>query len=135
MLGIWNFQHQVLQFILGMTIKVWQKGIELVSIVYTITASFPEEEKYGLSAQMRRAAVSIPSNIAEGHLRKTAEDFKQFLSIARGSCAELETQIIIAHKLGFIQGDNFSNLSTKIEELSKMLSSLYSKINSKPPTH
>ena len=116
-------------------LNVWQKGIELVAIVYKITASFPEEEKYGLSAQMRRAAVSIPSNIAEGHLRKTAEDFKQFLSIARGSCAELETQIIIAHKLGFIQGDNFSNLSTKIEELSKMLSSFYSKINSKPPTH
>ena len=111
-------------------LKVWQKGIELVAIVYEITASFPEEEKYGLSAQMRRAAVSIPSNIAEGHLRKTAKDFKQFLSIARGSCAELETQMIIAHKLGFIQEDNFNNLSPKIEELSKMLSSFYSKINS-----
>jgi len=67
-------------------------------MVYKITASFPDEEKYGLRAQMRRAAVSIPSNIAEGHLRKTAKDFRQFLSIARGSCAELETQIIIAHK-------------------------------------
>ncbi|MEA1957998.1 MAG: four helix bundle protein [Euryarchaeota archaeon] len=110
-------------------LNVWQKGIELVEIVYKITSSFPEEEKYGLSAQMRRAAVSIPSNIAEGHLRKTAKDFKQFLSIARGSCAELETQIIIAHKLGFIYGDNFDNLSSKIEELSKMLSSFYSKIN------
>ncbi len=115
-------------------LKVWQKGIELVAIVYKITTSFPEEEKYGLSAQMRRAAVSIPSNIAEGHLRKTAKDFKQFLSIARGSCAELETQIIIAHKLGFIHDDNFNNLSSKIEELSKMLSSFYSKINSKPLT-
>jgi len=98
-------------------LKVWQKGIELVAIVYKITASFPEEEKYGLSAQMRRAAVSIPSNIAEGHLRKTAKDFKQFLSIARGSCAELETQTIIAHKLSFIHDDNFNNLSSKIEEL------------------
>ncbi|MEA2032271.1 MAG: four helix bundle protein [Euryarchaeota archaeon] len=91
-------------------LKVWQKGIELVAMVYKITASFPGEEKYGLSAQMRRAAVSIPSNIAEGHLRKTAKDFRQFLSIARGSCAELETQIIIAHKLGFIHEDNFDNL-------------------------
>ena len=116
-------------------LKVWQKGIELVAIVYKITSSFPEEEKYGLSAQMRRAAVSIPSNIAEGHLRKTAKDFKQFLSIARGSCAELETQIIIAHKLGFIHDNNFNILFPKIEELSKMLSSFYSKINSKPPTH
>ncbi|MCK4398698.1 MAG: four helix bundle protein [Methanophagales archaeon] len=115
-------------------LKVWQKGIELVAIVYKITSSFPEEEKYGLIAQMRRAAVSIPSNIAEGHLRKTAKDFKQFLSIARGSCAELETQIIIAHELDFIHGDNFENLSSKIEELSKMLSSFYSKINPKPPT-
>ncbi len=115
-------------------LKVWQKGIELVAIVYKSTTSFPDEEKYGLSAQMRRAAVSIPSNIAEGHLRKTAKDFKQFLSIARGSCAELETQIIIAHKLGFIQDDDFNKLSPKVEELSKMLSSFYSKINSKPPT-
>ncbi len=115
-------------------LKVWQKGIELVEIVYKITATFPEEEKYGLSTQMRRAAVSIPSNIAERHLRKTAKDFKQFITIARGSCAELETQIIISYKLGFIQEDNFSNLSSKIEELSKMLSSFYSKINSKPPT-
>ena len=115
-------------------LNVWQKGIELVAIVYKNTSSFPEEEKYGLSAQMRRAAVSIPSNIAEGHLRKTAKDFKQFLSIARGSCAELETQIIIAHKLGFIHEYNFDNLSSKVEELSKMLSSFYSKINSKPPT-
>jgi four helix bundle protein len=115
-------------------LNVWQKGIELVEMIYKITASFPEEEKYGLSAQMRRAAVSIPSNIAEGHLRKTAKDFKQFLSIARGSCAELETQIIISYKLGFIQEDNFSDLSSRIEELSKMLSSFYSKINSKPLT-
>ena len=113
-------------------LKVWQKGIELVVIVYTITTTFPEEEKYGLRAQMRRAAVSIPSNIAEGHLRKTAKDFKQFLSIARGSCAELETQIIIAHKLGFIQDGDFNKLSLKVEELSKMLSSFYSKINSNP---
>jgi len=115
-------------------LKVWQKGIELVALVYTVTTTFPEEEKYGLSAQMRRAAVSIPSNIAEGHLRKTAKDFKQFLSIARGSCAELETQIIIAHKLGFIQDDYVNKLSPKVEELSKMFSSFYSKINSNSPT-
>ncbi len=115
-------------------LKVWQKGIELVAMVYKITASIPDEEKYGLRAQMRRAAVSIPSNIAEGHLRKTAKDFRQFLSIARGSCAELETQIIIAHKLGFVQDGDFNKLSPKVEELSKMLSSFYPKINSKPPT-
>lgn len=113
-------------------LKVWQKGIELVEIVYKITAFFPGEEKYGLRAQMRNAAVSIPSNIAEGHLRKTTKDFKQFLSIARGSCAELETQIIIAHKLGFVEQSDFENLSSIMTELSKMLSSFYSKINAKP---
>ncbi len=83
-------------------------------MVYKITASIPDEEKYGLRAQMRRAAVSIPSNIAEGHLRKTAKDFRQFLSIARGSCAGLETQIIIAHKLGFVQDGDFNKLSPKV---------------------
>lgn len=113
-------------------LRVWQKGIELVEMVYEITAAFPEEERYGLSAQMRRAAVSIPSNIAEGHLRKTTKDFKQFLSIARGSCAELETQIIIAHKLGLAEQSDFENLSLIMTELSKMLSSFYSKINTKP---
>jgi len=113
-------------------LKVWQKGIEVVEKVYKATASFPEEERYGLSAQMRRAAVSIPSNIAEGHLRKTTKDFKQFLSIARGSCAELQTQIIIAHKLGFVEQSDFENLSSIMTELSKMLSSFYSKINTKP---
>lgn len=95
-------------------LKVWQKWIELVAIVYKITASFPEGEKYSNSQNL--------------------VDFKQFLSIARGSCAELDTQIIISHKLGFIQDDDFNKLSPKVEELSKMLPSFYSKINSNSPT-
>lgn len=71
---------------------VWQKSIDLVVLVYKITRDFPSDEKFGLINQMRRAAASIPSNISEGHMRSTDKDFRQFLSIARGSCAELETQ-------------------------------------------
>ncbi|MBI4092783.1 MAG: four helix bundle protein [Candidatus Kerfeldbacteria bacterium] len=82
-------------------LRVWQKSIKLVTQVYEITKRFPDDEKYGLVIQMRRSAVSIPSNIAEGHMRTTNKDFKQFLSIARGSCAELETQVVIAAELGY----------------------------------
>ena len=78
---------------------VWQKSIELVVAVYNLTAKFPKEEAYGLTSQMRRSAVSIPSNIAEGRSRGTKKDFTQFLRISYGSGAELETQIIIAKKL------------------------------------
>jgi len=78
---------------------VWQKGIALVKRIYQITQSFPAEEKYGLVSQMRRAAVSIPSNIAEGQARHTTGEFIQFISHAEGSVAELETQLIIAVEL------------------------------------
>ena len=107
---------------------VWQKSTELVARVYQITGSFPAEEKYGLASQMRRAAVSIPSNIAEGHMRATNKDFGQFLSIARGSCAELETQNVISKKLGYAREGDYVELDSKIEEISKMLSSLRSKL-------
>jgi len=84
-------------------LKVWQKGIELVREIYEITNTFPRDEQYGLSAQMKRAAISIPSNIAEGFRRRYVKEHKQFLSIALGSSAELETQIIIAKELGYIK--------------------------------
>jgi four helix bundle protein len=80
---------------------VWQKGIALVKLIYQITQTFPAEEKFGLVSQMRRAAVSIPSNIAEGQARHSTGEFVQFLSHAEGSVAELETQLIIAVELGF----------------------------------
>ena len=80
---------------------VWQNGIELVKEVYKLTRPYPSEEKFGLVSQMRRAAVSIPSNIAEGQARHTTKEFIQFLSHAEGSLAELETQIIVSMGLGF----------------------------------
>ena len=107
---------------------IWQKSIELVTFVYKVTTKFPKEEKYGLVSQMGRSAISIPSNIAEGHMRTTNRDFRQFISIARGSCAELETQGIIAYKLGYITEDNYQSLMTRTEEMAKMLSSFYSKL-------
>ena len=79
----------------------WQQGVELVKEVYALTARFPQTETYGLVAQMRRAAVSVPSNIAEGAARETSKEFAQFLIVARGSLSELETQLHIATELGF----------------------------------
>jgi four helix bundle protein len=83
-------------------LKVWNRAIELTTLVYALTAEFPKAEVYGLSSQMRRAAVSIASNIAEGSARGTRKDFKQFVAIARGSNSELQTQLVIAGRLGFI---------------------------------
>jgi four helix bundle protein len=80
---------------------VWQKGIELVKEIYKLTKPFPNDERFGLISQMRRAAVSIPSNIAEGQARHTTKEFIQFLSHAEGSLAELETQIVVSSELGY----------------------------------
>ena len=82
-------------------LKVWNLAVDMTTLVYAVTAEFPKSEIFGLSSQMRRAAVSIPSNIAEGSARGTKNDFKQFVSIARGSNCELQTQLLIAARLGF----------------------------------
>ena len=83
-------------------LRIWQKGIEAVKDIYILTKKFPKEELYGLTSQMRRSAVSIPTNIAEGFRRYHNKEYKQYLYIALGSCAELETQIIIANELDYI---------------------------------
>ena len=110
---------------------VWQKSLELVEIIYATTQDLPETEKFGLTNQMRRAAVSIPSNIAEGHERQSTKDFAHFLTIARGSAAELETQIIISAKLQFIKRQKTEELLTKTSEIKKMLFSLRKKLQTK----
>lgn len=103
---------------------VWQKAMDLVTEIYKITGSFPIEERFGLSSQARRAAVSIPSNIAEGHGRKSTGAYLNHLSIAYGSLMELETQLQIAYRLTFIQEENTVILLKQTNEIGKMLSGL-----------
>jgi four helix bundle protein len=108
---------------------VWQKAMELVSMVYQITRQFPQEERFGLSNQLRRAAVSIPSNIAEGQARQSTAEFKNFLSIARGSLAEVETQLLIARNLQYIKPAQLQPIMKLHQEISKMLPALMAKLN------
>ena len=86
-------------------LRVWQAGMDLVNHVYRLTQSFPREEQYGLTSQMRRAAVSVPSNIAEGHARESSKEYLNHLSIVQGSLAELQTQIEIAARLDFVEAE------------------------------
>ena len=102
---------------------VWQKAIDLTKDVYSLTKNFPKEELYGIVSQIRRCAVSIPSNIAEGQARKYHQQFSHFLSIAQGSLAELETQIIISMKLGFIVSD-CKDLFDSMHSIGKMITKL-----------
>lgn len=108
---------------------VWQKAIELVVIIYKITEQFPLEEKYGLAAQMRRAAVSIPSNIAEGTKRKDLPEYLQFLRVANASSVELETQIVISKRL--FQKLNYTQADELLEEIQKMLNKLIANLKEK----
>lgn len=107
---------------------VWQKAVALVIAVYKLTNNFPKEEVFGLTSQMRRAAVSIPSNIAEGRSRGTKKDFVQFLRVALGSCSELETQIEIA-KAVIDRKVNYDTVHSLLNEVVKMLSSMIRKLN------
>jgi four helix bundle protein len=106
-------------------LDAWQLAMDIVIDVYRLTRALPAEERFGLSAQLRRAAVAIPSNIAEGHSRIGGGEFRRFVSIARGSGAEVETQIAVAVALGLIVGDEITSLSSKLDRLSRMLFSLY----------
>ena len=109
-------------------LKVWQKGIEIVDKIYSITAKFPKEEVYGLVLQMRKAAVSIPSNIAEGFVRHHSKEYKQFLYISLGSCAELDTQLIISYRRKYITKEELEELTEDINHESRMLVNLIKKI-------
>jgi len=103
---------------------VWQKAMDLVTAAYRTTANFPKQEVYGLISQMRRAAVSIPSNIAEGQARNTTRDFLQFLAIAYGSLKELETQILIAERLAYIDSHVSKLLMESTTEVARLISGL-----------
>jgi len=106
-------------------LDAWQLAMEIVIEIYRVTRAFPAEEKFGLIAQIRRAAVAIPSNVAEGRGRLGAAEFRRFVSIARGSVAEVETQLAVAVALSYIDANTVTSLSSKLDRLSKMLFSLY----------
>ena len=105
-------------------LQVWQRGMQFVTELYRCTNHFPQSEIFGLVSQMRRAAVSITSNIAEGYGRNTNTELLHFLHISLGSSNELETQIIIAYNLGFLSQQEYENLDSLNEEINKMLRSL-----------
>jgi four helix bundle protein len=102
-------------------LDVWKKSMAFVKHVYQATETFPKSEKYGLSSQMRRAAVSIPSNLAEGAARKGKKEFKQYLNIAQGSISEIDTQIELSFILNFIGKDLYDDLMDELNTISKML--------------
>jgi four helix bundle protein len=107
---------------------VWQKGIELAKRIYGLTRMFPSEERFGLTSQMRRAAVSIPSNVAEGQARRTTPEFIQFISHAEGSAAELDTQIILAVELQFCLKADVLPIYELNDEIRRMLNALRRKL-------
>ena len=109
-------------------LRIWQKGIEIVNKVYNITQSFPKEELYGLVTQMRRSAVSIPSNIAEGFTRKSNREYRQFSYIALGSCAELETQFIIAKQRSFFTDKDIDTVLLELNYENRMLMVMIKKL-------
>ncbi len=111
----------------------WQKGIDLVIHIYKITREFPKEELYGLVDQMKRSAVSVPSNIAEGFGRHSDNDFIRFMNISRGSLFELQTQLEISLRLDFVKPEEYENLMQLTVEVDKILNALISKIKQNLP--
>jgi len=112
-------------------LKIWQKGIELVEVIYKITVYFPQNEQYGITSQIRRSSVSVPSNIAEGWGRGYNNNFLQFIKIARGSLYELETQLIIAYKIQLITKEDFEIIQNLILIESKMINSFITTLKTK----
>lgn len=105
-------------------LKVWQRGVDLVETIYRLSDAFPDAERYCLTTQVRRAALSISSNIAEGWGRGTRKDYRHFLRIARASLFEVETQLIIAHRLGYLQEETLRSVLRETDAESRMLLSL-----------
>ena len=103
---------------------VWQKSMALTKEIYVLTEKLPKSELYGLFSQLRRAAVSVPSNIAEGHGRRTTKDFSHFLSVANGSCMEIETQLLLCVQLNMLKEEDISPVLAELNEISRMLTSL-----------
>ncbi|MBN2594006.1 MAG: four helix bundle protein [Sedimentisphaerales bacterium] len=109
-------------------LEIWKTSIQLVKDVYKLTEQFPKQEIYGLVSQMRRAGISVPSNVAEGFRRYHNKEYKQFLYVSLGSCAELETQATIARELSYISEDKEAVLLEKLDHISRMISNLLKKL-------
>ena len=103
---------------------VWQKAMDLAELIYRLAKHMPRTEEYRLTGQLLRAAASVPANIAEGHMRGTRKDYAHFVTIARGSLAELETQVLMAERLGYVPKTELTQLLTRTDELGKMLRGL-----------
>ncbi len=116
-------------------LDVFKSAHQMVLLVYQMTSSFPEEEKFGLTSQMRRAASSIPMNLAEGASRLGRKEYRQFVGIARGSVGEIKYQLMLAKDLGYIHDDVFLNMRTKFETISRMLTGLAKSLASTRTPH
>jgi len=114
-------------------LEVWQTAMALCKAIYVTTAALPAAERFGLTAQMRRAAVSIPSNLAEGYGRGTGRDYRQFVYVARGSACELETQVILAEALGFLAAEQAEELLRQAGMVLRMLSGLARSLEPREP--
>ncbi len=112
-------------------LDVWKASIELVVAIYSVTSHFPKEELYGLSGQLRRAALSVPANIAEGAARQTHREFTNFLQLAQGSLSELDTELEVAKRLEYINEQSWHHLDLEIERIDKMMSGLIRHLRSK----
>ncbi len=112
-------------------LQAWKAAIGLVKEIYKVTGKFPATEIYGLTSQIRRAAVSVPSNIAEGQGRNSSKEFRQFLSIALGSLAELETQLIIAHEIDYLKSEELKLLLGNLDDVRKMAKALHNSLSLK----
>lgn len=110
-------------------LDVWKKSIDFVVELYAVTDRFPKDERFGLTSQLRRAAVSISANIAEGAGRKSAKEFAHFLSNSQGSASEVETELVIAHRLRYLSDETFRKLSGSLDEIGRMLTGLVKYIN------
>ena len=113
-------------------LSVWQKSYALTLKIYNISKSFPNEERYGMTSQLRRAAYSIPSNIAEGYERNHRKEYLQFLHIAKGSLGEIETFLMLSRDLKYLTDDNYQELELQRAEIGKMLKGLISSLSSSP---
>ena len=112
-------------------LKVWQRGMEIAEAIYKITSEFPKAEQFGIACQMQRAAVSIPSNLAEGHDRGATKDFLRFISMTLGSRAELETQLLLAKRLTYGNPERIHDCLAQLDELGRMLRGLQKSLRAK----